>query len=928
MARASEQEQKGSTGVSEVTAKFTRLGWGFAEITRHDNGSDLFLMARDARRFDLGLTVGAQVKAGPSYFKEPAINDEGRLQGWWFRDSDSEHVTDWLRHGLPHIVVIHDLDTQVSYWVHVTSEAVVATGKGSKILVPATSTVDEAHRDALLAVAASLRSAAMWEGSAWLGVSSLPTKDALRHALLVPRLIAPHPNAGQAVAIRPEQGVALLMQARLHDLAQFAKDHDEVPTLDQALSSPNWTWRFVGLLGQRVTTGDVDVLQHSLNDAPNAASRVAATVAAVAGLLEDDRPDAAIDLLEQALDKDDAEPVDHAWLTVQYARALAEVGRLPEAKSHAAGVQSLRATHPDDVTATALAGVAAQLLFGISDWGEGDLASAVMGADTAASWWRQQTRSWGLSATLDRTFQRWARDTTHRWSVGDFANDQLLAASLTATLAGSRDAWRDITGLLGRDTLIRLTRTSEPAAAAAGLATLRLAGDQEAVKLAARRLVSDGPCLAVTDAVRQIDLAASTRTTGPTNLVLLQEAGGVLDEGTADRALTWILDTLSNPAAFVGRTTPSDWVPLRLLEALAAVAQSASHGSRRSLAEHVLRLDPVDDQLLAQTWARVVSVLASVWTSTDAIELTRVADSHHDKLRVSLLGVAATFDEHVRGGLLEAVRAGSTDALEQFGDVRDLPTPIVEARVTKCVAHLAQIAASAASHSFGVGGADPADELTLLGMWHPDSARWDALAAFLSDPAVSGRDKFRALLRMARQVELLPDKVREDLRSLMPTLTRKGGTSPADDFMGTAATATGAASLLMAALAGQSDADAAADVHRLLAGGPEGRVWAARIAQQRGGSVDIGVLTTLLHDDSPQVRAAAAVGLSAIATAEDGNSLAEAGVTAALADPGRVVPLAVAQHLVSTSSLNDFGQRTLAALRTHVHSSVRRLAEA
>jgi hypothetical protein len=49
MARASEQEQKGSAGASEVTGKFARIGWGFAEITRHDNG------------IDLGLTLGAQV---------------------------------------------------------------------------------------------------------------------------------------------------------------------------------------------------------------------------------------------------------------------------------------------------------------------------------------------------------------------------------------------------------------------------------------------------------------------------------------------------------------------------------------------------------------------------------------------------------------------------------------------------------------------------------------------------------------------------------------------------------------------------------------------------------------------------------------------------------------------------------------------------
>ena len=94
MARASEQEQKGSTGGSEVTGKFTRIGWGLAEVTRHDNGIDLFLMARDERLFDLGLTLGAQMKAGPSYFREPQKSNKGELEGWWFRDSDGQHLSD------------------------------------------------------------------------------------------------------------------------------------------------------------------------------------------------------------------------------------------------------------------------------------------------------------------------------------------------------------------------------------------------------------------------------------------------------------------------------------------------------------------------------------------------------------------------------------------------------------------------------------------------------------------------------------------------------------------------------------------------------------------------------------------------------------------------------------------------------------------
>ena len=93
--RASRQEQVGGAGVSEVSAAFERLGWGVVENSRHDLGTDLFVLARDERLFDLGMVVGVQVKTGGEgsrYFREPVRDDEGHLRGWWFRDDDRRHV--------------------------------------------------------------------------------------------------------------------------------------------------------------------------------------------------------------------------------------------------------------------------------------------------------------------------------------------------------------------------------------------------------------------------------------------------------------------------------------------------------------------------------------------------------------------------------------------------------------------------------------------------------------------------------------------------------------------------------------------------------------------------------------------------------------------------------------------------------------------
>ena len=64
------------------------------------------------------------------------------------------------------------------------------------------------------------------------------------------------------------------------------------------------------------------------------------------------------------------------------------------------------------MTASAIAGVAAILLFNTSSWGQHDLQEVTTGADTAAAWWHTQTTSWALHPLVDRTFRSWTRDTS------------------------------------------------------------------------------------------------------------------------------------------------------------------------------------------------------------------------------------------------------------------------------------------------------------------------------------------------------------------------------------------------------------------------------------------------------------------------------------------------------------------------------------
>ena len=367
--------------------------------------------------------------------------------------------------------MLHDLNSRTTYWQHVTVDVVVSTGKGAKVLVPRSNTVDVDHRQALLEVAATARRGVAWEGSAWTGAGSLPERALLRHALIVPRLIAPHPNAGRDTLLSPAQAVAFLVQGRIQDMEGFAATHAEVPSIAEATGSSEWEWRFVGALGQRVMTGLIEGLLRMVQDAPDPSARAASTVAAAAGLIEEGRADEAIVLLERELARDEAEPVDHAWLIVQHARACAEIGRVDEACAAALSVQQLRVTHPGDVTATAIAGVAAVLLFNTSAWGQ----------RMSQTWSRPWTRlrPGGARRRSRRGWKHWpsrpsrpGRDSSVHIGGSDEVTKELLAASLTANYVGDHDGWRDLSGLLGRSALLRLGRGADPETARRGLNAL------------------------------------------------------------------------------------------------------------------------------------------------------------------------------------------------------------------------------------------------------------------------------------------------------------------------------------------------------------------------------------------------------------------------------------------------------------------------
>jgi len=196
-------------------------------------------------------------------------------------------------------------------------------------------------------------------------------------------------------------------------------------------------------------------------------------VAAASALIALGAVERAISLLEQELGRDEGRDRRQRVLQAQLARSLAEIGRVGVARSLAAGVQGLPTRAPDDLTASAIAGSAAAILFNTSGWGQRDLEEMVKGQDTVAGWWRTQMSASGLAAENERIFKDWASDQSVTFGGETSPTTGSSASALAEGHAPTRQPGDMRVRFVGETNCCALDRHSEPASAAAGLSTLR-----------------------------------------------------------------------------------------------------------------------------------------------------------------------------------------------------------------------------------------------------------------------------------------------------------------------------------------------------------------------------------------------------------------------------------------------------------------------
>lgn len=928
--RASTQEQTGAIGANEVAANFERINWGPVPNSYHDLGTDLLVQVRDSRLFDRGILVGVQVKGGPSFFEEPEKDDADETTGWWYRENSATHFEDWVTHDLPHLLVLHDTSNRVSYWVHVTSTSVITTGRGAKVLVPRGQTIDLENSDALLNVAASRRSVISYEGSQWVGgAASISPARRLRHALIAPRLIAPHRNSGFSDKIGPLEAISLLCEGRIRDLDIFTEKQSTTPSPADALTSKDWLWRFYGALYLAVSENKYGVLQDSKNDAYSAEQRSAACVTAACMLMEEEKYNEALSLLSEEIERDEATPTDFAWLLTQRGRLRAETGDVAGAREDAARAQRELIGTTDDITASAIKSAAASLLFDTASWDSKEIADLATANDTTTSWWRSRNTSIGLSQFFDDTFQTWAGESSRKVNFEDIANNRLFAARLNAHLSGEQGVWRSLSSLLARHTLMMALDASDHSRSTPAINELRCSGDANALEKTLRKIRRIGPLSILKDAVENVPIIDWTHATARCNLALWQICGDLLNHNAADQAAQQCLEVLKDASEFVARVRPTFVVNYYVPRALAGLLPACSDQLHKAVAKFVAGLEPLNDILTVESYSRFVNQLRldAVTDGETSAYLRQAAATQPDpKMSHPITAILSRIDDTYRQKMLEGIAQGDLDALVAYDDLNKLNKPAAAAMTKLLKERLEKILDDAKKGSHSLYAVDTAGLLSLINGLHPECAQWDIIIDFLKADKIPHDAKRQTYISIAHHISSIPN---ETLNAIRDIATSVPIGLPEDGFFGAPA---GGAPAFFAIAAGALNGDALKRViAQLLNGSTQERADAAGIMSELKKEEYSLILVALLDDRSESVRISAANALAAWAADKDSppNVAVEHGFTKALRDKGFQIPLAVATAVANSNASRAEAAQMLEPLKNHPSALVReRVAQA
>ena len=891
--RAPRNRQIGLAAQSAVKTQFELLGWGVSPNPEHDLGTDHWVMARDEQLNEMRRLIGVQVKTGTTPFRSPRLVD-GEIEGWWFRENGDSHFNYWANHSVPHILALHNLQEGLTFWVHVTADKVVPTGKGRKIFVPATNTLDTSHLHALRDVALHRAELPSYQGSAWQPGSEIPEEARLRYAMTTPRLIAPHGNR-TPTAVSPDEAIALLVQMRLRDMDRWSAIEPKLGR-DAIVEGEPWQWMLHNAMQRAVLNGDLSSLRDLVHSAPSPHEHAALAAALVALDFETGDIPQAMTVIDAVLTRRDLDHLDRAWMLMHQARLLVESGDERGAQEAALTAARAGRAAPTDPTAAMIAGAATDLVFNLGSWDSESLEAAIRGRDNLGAWWRAQTLVSALGRQADDAFKAWGRDKSATWGAEDIPWLRLRSAMLLAGHAADTPAWRNAASLLARRTLMT---TDKHSMAVNALNLLRLSGDDKAAVLTARRMLESGPVEALAAVVDAVDLSSSTRTSLAADVRLVGSGADLLSPVAADKHALWAMRTLRDSTDLEARLQPKFIVSAELITFIRRVSVAVSPGVEDEVRQYLTDLPPVTDQLESNRYAQLVRHLVDDdWRPEQVSVLKARAPLHERQLGTALGRVVAVHDRNYRQDLAARVSAGDWEALDSFGNVTELPPEAVDGAIAALENAVKRRVEETTPGVTTRHSDDPLHALVMLNAWHPDRARWDAVMSALGSRELDGYDLSRAVELIGLLHDQIPKQVAQELAKHIADRASGAGR----DEQGDRADWRGARQLSDAAVVALArlrpdELDDARLLHLLA--GDEGQRVAGVEALIAGCRADmLAVLVVLTRDESVAVRSAVARGLAEWMTQEVAAQSSERLLDQILAEPGTALGVAISAALI------------------------------
>ena len=941
--RSTERRATAAEGVSLTCQLFEGLGWAPVRNDAHDLGTDLWVEVADRRRFMRGLIIGVQVKAGPSWFRRKQRAPDGELQGWWYYEANNNHFDHWSSHGVPHLIVLCDLDKRVAYWVHVTPGAVESVGKGSKILVPAGQRIDDDCFDALLEAAAEQRAAPALEGTAlWTGEGAVPRDRKLRCALIAPRLLAPHPNAGQDEAIDGFAAVALAVQGRFSALKRFSEQHTSVPDLENPGQGCDWVWLLMAAIWQWESAGSPEPLRSVFESAPDAGCAAASGVLLACALGRTAQPEAALEVLDELVEGVELLPVDYGWVLVQRSRIRAEIGDIAGARGDASAALRDFAASADDVSASPLAAAAAWQLFmtagpsqsvpAVTEEHADDaqdpedthrgFAEMIAASDTAVSWWRSQTIAAALYQAEDPAFKQWAEVSSVRvFHTGDPWSPELFAAELSADVTAEQSRWRDISALRARQRLMRAPECDdETAECAEGLDALRRSGHYQALRRAVGHLHQVGPLEAVADAVSKVPLDGWTHTSACTNFEMLAHAGDLLDEQQASALVAWSLDLASGyPEDFIRRVRPDFDVRFYALQAVTGLLASVSPEAQRATAHFIAKQTPEPLESVPGLRGAVSFLSYGLLADTDREALWGFAQQDQGLHGAEVLAwFAANANTQAQSELAGRAIAGDRYALNALGDPTRLDDSDAAQLIESLEARTRGVVDGARRGTYT--GERHGPQLAHLNLCFPDEAVWDPVTELLLEPMVGAADKRNVCSRIVGLPQTLPQHVRTTLAENIEKVAASRPGFPPDADVGGAQTAL---AIAVGALDGD-DADSAAAA--LACGSRREREDLAHLLGSGYCPHQQPILAALINDQYTPVRKRTAHAIGRLANTSPAKPTSQLARTIANSDGTLMVAWLLIGLSIRDASLSAMGTEIAQRLSQHRSGRVRHQA--